>query len=180
MNIFGKPKEDKYHKRAIEVSTYEYDDLRFAVEGILTDHRFKEYQLGSGAKRSPGILHQMLIHLLINKTNLKIEDIHVEMPVVPTEACLETIHCLDLIKGLSISGGFTSKVKNIAGGNKGCSHLVALLISMGPAIIQGYGAYYDHKVPGFLRDNYNIVIDTCWLWRADGPLVKSFKDSTLS
>lgn len=180
MSIFGKPKGEKYHTRTIEISTYKYDDLRFAVEGILTDYRFKEYQLGSGEKRLPGILHQMIIHLLINKTTLEIEDMHVEMPAVPTEACLETINCLNPVKGLNITGGFISKVKDIAGGNKGCSHLVALLTSMGPAIIQGYGAYYDHKVPGFLLDNYAMLINTCWTWRAEGPLVKKFKENELS
>ena len=35
MSIFGKPKGEKYHTRTIEMSTYKYDDLRFAVEGIL-------------------------------------------------------------------------------------------------------------------------------------------------
>jgi hypothetical protein len=176
MSLFGKPKGEKYHTRTIEISTYEYDDLSFAVEGSLADHRFKEYQLGSGEKRLPGILHQMIIHLLVNKTTLEIEDLHVEMPVVPTEACLETINSLDPVKGLGITGGFTSKVKNIAGGDKGCNHLVALLTSMGPAIIQGYGAYCDHKVPGFLLDHYNMLINTCRTWRAESPLVKGLKE----
>ena len=176
MSFFGKPKGEKYHTRTIEMSTYEYDGLRFAVEGSLTDRRFKEYQLAIGEKRTPGIIHRMIIHLLVNKTTLEIEDLHVEMPVVPADACMETINSLDAVKGLRITGGFTSKVRDIAGGIKGCNHLVALLTSMGPAIIQGYGAYCDNKFPGFLLDNYSMLLDTCRTWRAEGPLVKELKE----
>jgi len=32
---------------------------------------------------SPGILHQMIVHLLVNKANMEIEDVHVEMPFTP-------------------------------------------------------------------------------------------------
>lgn len=117
MSLFGKPKGEKYHTRTIEMSTYEYDGLRFAVEGSLTDRRFKEYQLAIGEKRSPCIIHQMIIHLLVNKTNLEIEDLHVEMPVVPADACMDTINSLDAVKGLSIRSGFISKVRDIAGGD---------------------------------------------------------------
>lgn len=53
MNLFGKPPGKKYHTRTIEVSTYEYDEKRLAVEGCLTDQRMQEYYLASGEKKSP-------------------------------------------------------------------------------------------------------------------------------
>jgi hypothetical protein len=178
MLIFGKPRGEKYHSRAIEMATYEYDDLRFVTEGILTDYRFKEYHLATDEKKSPGILHQMIIQLLVNKTNLEIENLHVEMPVIPSEYCLETINSLDHVKGLRITGGFTSKVKDIAGGVKGCNHLVALLTSMGPSIIQGIGAYYDHKIPRFLPENFEIIVNTCRTWREEGPMVNMLREKS--
>jgi hypothetical protein len=175
MSLFGKPKGEKYHTRTIEMNTYEYDDLMFVIEGCLTDHRFKEYQLATGEKKSPGIMHQMIIHLLVSKTNLEIKDLHVEMPAVPLEECRETINSMEPVKGLRITGGFTSKIKDIAGGDKGCNHLVALLTAMGPSIIQGYGSYYDHKIPGFLLDNFKILMNTCRIWREGGPLINFLK-----
>jgi len=65
MSLFGKPNGKKYHTRTIEVNTYEYDEQRLVVEGCLTDHRLQEFYLATGEKRSPGILHQMIIHLLV-------------------------------------------------------------------------------------------------------------------
>jgi hypothetical protein len=176
MLVFGKAKGEKYHTRTIKMITYEYDDLRFAVVGSLTDRRFKEYQLALSEKKSPGIIHQMIIHLLVNKANLEIEDLHVKMPVIPSKDCMETINSLAPVRGLRITHGFTSKVKDIAGGVKGCNHLVALLTSMGPSIIQGSGAYYDHKIPRFLLHNFKLLMNTCRTWREGGSLVNLLKE----
>jgi hypothetical protein len=176
MSLFGKPRGVKYHTRTIEVNTYEYDEQRLAVEGCLTDHRSQEYHLATGEKRSPGILHQMVIHLLVSKTTLEIEDLHVEMPAVPREECLETINSIAPVKGLRITRGFASRVKALVGSGKGCNHLVVLLTSMGSSTIQGYAAYKLQKSPRFISDMINMLLNTCWTWRADGPLINFIKE----
>jgi hypothetical protein len=79
MSLFEKPRGKKYHTRTIEINTYEYDEQRLVVEGCLADHRLQEYHLATGEERPPGLLHQMIIHMLVNKTTLEIEDLHVEM-----------------------------------------------------------------------------------------------------
>jgi hypothetical protein len=127
--------------------------------------------MATGEERTPGILHQMIVSLLVNKKSLEIEDLQVEMPVIPRGDCLETIHCLEEAKGLKVASGFTAKVKDIGGGIKGCNHLVALLTSMGPSVMQGYGAYCDHKIPGFLLENFHFLMNTCRVWRDGGPLI---------
>jgi len=176
MSLFGKPKGKKYHTRTIEVNTYEYDEQRLAVEGCLTDHRLREYRLASGEKRPPGILHQMIIHLLVNKTTLEIEDLHVKMPAVPDEECLETINCMESIKGLRITRGFTSKVKALVGNDKGCIHIMELLTSMGSSTTQGYVAYKQQsKSPISTSDFISMLESTCWTWRSEGPLIKRLK-----
>lgn len=180
MSLFGKPKGKKYHTRNIEMNTYEYDEQRLVVEGCLTDHRLQEFHLATGEKRQPGILHQMIIHLLVNKTTLVIEDLHVEMPAVPRKECMETIDSLAPVKGLRIAGGFTSKVKTLVGRGKGCNHLVALLASMGSSTIQGYAAYRLQKSPRFISDMINMLVDTCWTWRAGGPLINIVKEKNRS
>jgi hypothetical protein len=176
MSLFEKPKGKKYHTRTIAVNTYEYDEQRLAVEGYLTDHRLQEFHLATGEKRSPGILHQMIIHLLVNKTTLEIEDLHVEMPAVPREECLETINSMEPVKGLRITRGFTSRVKALVVSGKGCNHLVALLTSMGSSAIQGYPAYKLQESPRFISDMINMVVNTCWTWRAEGPLINFIKE----
>jgi len=176
MNLFGKPPGKKYHTRNIEVSTYEYDENRLAVEGCLTDQRMQEYYLASGEKKEPGIMHHMIIHLLVKKANLEIEDLHVEMPCIPRPECLETINSLDQVRGLRIAGGFTLKVKALVGRGQGCSHLVALLTAMGSAAVQGYAAYKLQEPAGFSADMVGMLEDTCWAWRAEGDLMKAFKE----
>ena len=171
MRLFGKPKGKKYHTRTIEVNTYEYDEQRLVVEGCLTDHRLQESHLATGEKRSPGMLHQMIIHLLVIKATLEIEDLHVEMPAVPREECLETITSMEPLKGLRIVSGFSSKVKALSGHGKGCNHLVALLTSMGSSAIQGYAASKEEESPILISDLINMLENTCWTWRAEGPLI---------
>lgn len=168
MSLFGKPNGKKYNTRTIEVTTYEYDEQRLAVEGCLTDHRLQEFHLATGEKRSPGILHQVIIHLLVNKTTLEIEDLNVEMPAVPREECLETINSMEPVKGLRITSGFASKVKALAGKGKGCNRLVELLTSMGSSTIQGYAAYKMQESPS-LSHMINMLANACWTWRAEGP-----------
>jgi hypothetical protein len=175
MLVFGKPKGEKYHSRTIETATFDYDDERFVIEGTLTDRRFRDYQIVSGDRKPPGILHQMVIHLLVDKKSLEIEDIEVAMPVAPREECRETIDCLAPAKGLRVAGGFTAKIKDMAGGTKGCNHLVALMTAMGPAVFQGYGSYWNHKRPGHLQDHFELLLNTCRTWREDGPLVEDLR-----
>jgi hypothetical protein len=176
MSVFGKANGKKYHTRSIEINTYEYDEQRLVVEGCLTDHRLQEFHLATGEKRSPGRLHQMIIHMLVNKTTLEIEGLHVEMPTVPREECLETINSMESVKGLRITRGFTSRVKALVGSGKGCNHLVALLTSMGSSTIQGYAAYKLQESPRFISDMIDMLVNTCWTWRAEGPLMNFIKE----
>ena len=60
-----------------------------------------------------GVVHHMAIRLLVNTSNLVIEDIDVEQMTVPRAVCRETVDCLAPIKGLTITKGFTAKVKKM-------------------------------------------------------------------
>ena len=178
MSLFGKPKGKKYHTRGIEVSTYEYDERRLAVVGCLKDDRFQEYRLETGERRMPGAIHQMILHLLVNKSTLEIEDLHAEMPVVPDEHCSEVLNFLEPVKGLRITGGFTSSIKERIGGSKGCTHIIELLTEMSFATIQGLIAYKQQGNLMSKADILKITENSCWPWRSDGPIVKMFKEQS--
>ena len=89
------------------------------------------------------------------------------------------IDCLAAIKGLTITKGFTSKVKKMAGGNKGCTHLVELILAMAPAVFQGFGAHQSQKPSNFDSDHaqmiFQFLVNTCRAWREDGPFVETLK-----
>ena len=179
MQSIWKQKKEKHHTRNIEITTYDYDEQRIIVEGFLKDDRFHESHSITGEKFPSGVIHHMAIRLLVNCSTLLIEDIDVDLISVPREACRETIGCLALIKGMTITKGFTAKVKKVAGGKKGCTHLVELILAMAPATIQGYVAHQSRKpvVPDPDRANMilNFLVNTCHAWREDGPFVEMFK-----
>jgi hypothetical protein len=179
MQPIGKSKGKKLHTRNIEVSTYAYDGQRIIVEGSLRDERFQESHVISGETFPSGVIHHMAIRLLVNCSNLLIEDIEVDLTSVPREMCRETIDCLAPIKGLTITRGFTAKVKKLAGGNKGCTHLVELILAMAPAVFQGFGAHQSQKPSNVDSDHAKMIlqflVNTCRIWREDGPVMEKFK-----
>ncbi|MGA9109360.1 MAG: DUF2889 domain-containing protein [Smithella sp.] len=179
MQSVWKSKGKKLHTRTIEVTTYDYDGQRIIIEGFLKDDRFQESHLITGEKFPPGVIHHMEVKLLVNCSNLMIEDVDVDLISVPREICNETVECLAPIKGLIITRGFTSKVKKIAGGVNGCTHLVELMLAMGPAAIQGFAAYEAQKPSGLNKEHAETMakylVNTCYAWREDGPFVKVFK-----
>jgi hypothetical protein len=80
---------------------------------------------------------------------------------------------------LTITKGFTAKVKKLAGGKRGCTHLVELILAMAPAAIQGYATYQSRKQVVFDPDRAKMILEflvnTCRVWREDGPFVEMFK-----
>jgi hypothetical protein len=179
MQSIWKSKGEKLHSRNIEVTTYDYDEQRMIVEGSLKDDRFQESHAITGEKFPSGVIHHMAIRLLVNCSTLLIEDIDVDLISIPREACRETIGCLAPIKGLTITKGFTAKVKKLAGGKRGCTHLVELILAMAPAAIQGYATYQSRKQAVFDPDRAKMIlqflVNTCHAWREDGPFVEMFK-----
>lgn len=172
-------KKQKIHERKIDISTYEGDSDTVIVEGILKDDwLFESYRLG-GERIPPGTIHHMIVRIEVKGPQLVIEDIEVEMPTVPHEDCTQTLRCLETIKGTPIASGFTRKLKALAGGHKGCIHLLTLLTAMAPAAVQGaFSAKAREPInqDAGVQNTLKKFINTCWVWREDGPLMKKYKD----
>ena len=176
MHTHWESKGQKYHSRSIDVATYEYDAQRLIVEGRLRDDRFHESYTSTGYRLPDGVIHHMSIRLLVNISNFLIEDIAVDLLTVPLEFCWETSQCLAPIKGLTITKGFTAKVKKLVGGKKGCTHLIELLQAMAPAVFQGVSAYRAPRTPGIdpvrAKASLKYLVNTCSAWREEGPFVE--------
>ena len=179
MQSIRKTKGEKIHTRNISVSTYESDGQRILVEGVLQDDRLQESHVLTGEKFPAGVIHHMSIRLLVNCSDLLIENVDVELIHVPRDVCRETIDCLKPVKGLTITRGFTAKIKKLTGGTKGCTHVLELLLAMVPAAVQGFAAHQSRKPADFNTDHtkmiYHFLLNTCHAWREDGPSVKAFK-----
>ncbi len=175
----------RIHSRDIAISTYEADADHIIVEGELMEKRLLDYYLLSGEKKPAGTLHNMIIRLLLQGPDLIIKEIEVEMPGIPREECGKLVNSLEPVVGLSISTGFTKKVKELAGGIKGCHHLLTLLVTMAPAAVQGYWAHRASKPVSAdagtrAKHAKYLPLNTCRVWREDGPLVRKIREEILA
>ena len=177
MSSIEKRKGNRLHSRSIEIVTYECDEDHIIVEGRLRDDRLVEIYHAAGEKRSPQTVHDMKVQVQIDCRTLTIEDVRTEMPGVPHDGCDQTSESLNKLKGIRVAPGFTSKVKRALGGTRGCLHLTTLVLAMAPAIMQGFWVHGSRdpgsrQITGDMIENY--LVDTCWVWRRDGDLIKKF------
>ncbi len=170
------------HQRAIEVKSYALEDGRLIVEGWLKDRRFADGFTWAGEKRPKGVVHWIGARLLIGGWPITIEAAEAEMLKTPHDLCPTTIDSIEKVVGLNIASGFTDRVKRLLGGTKGCIHLSHLVSAMGSAAVHGYWAQQSRErrpvpqsldaVPGLA-----VVIDSCRLWKKDGPLVSRLRET---
>jgi len=168
--------EDCAHRRSIEIATYPAGDNHIVTHGRLTDVRLKDYYKFTGERVNSGTLHDMEIIMLLKTPRLIIEDIEVLINTVPREDCLLMEKSLNPIIGMSVAGGFSSKARELVGGKIGCTHLVHLVTTMAPSIMQGWWAYVFQKKQDAPKPNSgnraealsNGLKDSCFAWREEG------------
>lgn len=178
------------HKRNIEVITYSADENHIITEGSLTDVRLKDYYKFTGERVDSGTLHDLKLILLIKIPELVIEDLEVVIETVPRSDCMLISKTLDSVIGMAIRGGFSSKVREAAGGVSGCTHLVHLLTTMAPAVMQGYWAYLYQQKPDMtkVKDGKKAGVmsrglkNSCFTWREEGEayqkMIKLLKEKS--
>lgn len=167
---------DQAHKRNIEVITYSADENHLVTEGRLTDVRLKDYYKFTGEVVESGTLHDLRLILLIKIPELIIEDLEVLIETVPRSDCMMISKSLDPVIGMAIRGGFSAKVRELAGGINGCTHLVHLLTTMAPAVMQGFWAYLYQQKPDISKavDGKKAGVmsrglkNSCYTWREEG------------
>lgn len=173
-------REKKIHGRQIAITTYDYGSESVVVEGRLTDNRHTTtYYFSDGQSRPPGVVHDLVIRMVVKGPELVIDDIDVDMETVPREDCREVLNTLKPLIGMKIRAGFTEKVKAKIGGAKGCTHLVALLLAMAPAAVQGaWSAVARQPVDPVKYSGaaLSFLENTCWVWRSDGELMKETRE----
>lgn len=181
MSIMEKALGESIHTRKISLATYPAENNGIIVEGTLKDDRSVGIYIASGEKKPPGTIHHMVVRLLIGQPGLTIQDIEAEIVTYPREECIETKEYMQRLKGLQIQSGFTAKVKELIGGNKGCAHLTSLVTAMAHEVIQGYYTFIAQNASGSKSKKNkkgfsSFITDTCYVWRKDGPVIKRLMD----
>jgi hypothetical protein len=83
------------------------------------------------------------------------------------------------LEGLEIAPGYSMKVMRAIGGTKGCAHLTSLVIAMGESAVQGYWTAYGAESGrvGLREQTIKKFINTCHLWKEDGPIIKGLRET---
>ncbi len=161
------------HTRKIEIRSFDLGDHRILVEGELEDTRRPPSEDRSDAESF--LVHHLIARMWVQGPDLTVSAIDAEMKQTPRQGCPEALPWIQKLIGLKIITGFTQKVKDLIGSVRGCSHLTNLFLTLGPVAVQGYWAAYGRRPETRSLANPAIsrVINSCHLWREDGPHVKS-------
>ena len=128
----------KIHTRDISMATYPHTDSQVLVHGELKDQRYVPIFDVTGKVKAPGIIHHMSVTLLIDPDPLTIIQAEAQMLTVPLAECRVTLDRIALLSGVEIKSGFSSQIRQIMGGNRGCTHLCGLVVAMGQEIVHGW------------------------------------------
>ena len=170
-------KHSKIHTRDISLATYPHTDSQVLVHGELKDQRYVPIFDVTGKVKAPGIIHHMSVTLLIDPDPLTIIQAEAQMLTVPLAECRVTLDRVALLSGVEIKSGFSSQIRQIMGGNRGCTHLCGLIVAMGQEIVHGWLTQKRSKklpIPASLDEvkEKNYLIDSCRIWKKDGPKMK--------
>jgi len=165
------------HNREISIRTSDLGDHIILVEGSLIDHRYRPRH--TEASEQSELVHHMVIRLKVYGPEMLIVQAEATMPHHPRVECPEMLPSIQNLEGLGITPGYSMKVKRAIGGTKGCAHLTSLVIAMGESAVQGYWAAYEaERVKKGLREQtIKKFINTCHLWKEDGPIVKGLRET---
>jgi Protein of unknown function (DUF2889) len=178
---------DLLHTRDYAVQSWRIDERRILLRGAVRDT--KPAGLYVPDDDQPMVIHHMVVDLTVDLPTSVIEAVDVKFEMHPHESCPKIVDHYDNLVGLSISRGYTHKIRELFGGPRGCSHTTALLQAMGPVATQSTwsmrlrnGAIrasageapamtVQERIAAVMRQNLN----TCHVWHEDGEHVSLIK-----
>ena len=167
------------HTRDISMRTFDLGSRSILVEGRLVDHRYQPKPINVSESEP---VHHMTIQLKVKGPRMVIEQAGAKMPHHPRKECPAVLPWIRNLEGLEIAPGYSMKVKKVIGGTKGCAHLTSLLIAMGKSAVQGYWTAYgmERRKMGLREQTIKKFINTCHLWKEDGPIIKGLRENLKS
>jgi hypothetical protein len=123
----------RIHQRDYHVEGFEESDNTLRVVGRVHDQR--PFGIISGDSQ-PLTVHDMTVELVVDIETLRIISCRSSMAAHPHDECPAILTAYKQIEGLSVMRGYTNAVRERLGGPRGCTHITALLIAMGPVITQ--------------------------------------------
>lgn len=168
------------HTRSIVCRSFRRDDGLLDIDARFIDTRPFGYDSDFRGHCPPGsALHNMQLRLTVDRER-RIHALVSAMPGTPYSGCAEVNPNFQRLLGLSVGRGFRKALREHLGGVEGCTHMLALLDAMAAAAVQAFASNAraprraGQAEPVRIR-RIDALIDTCWSYRSDGPVMQQLK-----
>ena len=160
------------HLRTITIEAAEVEECAggqlLRVRGVLEDRRPRG--VTEWPDREGDVIHHMEVTLTVRYPDFIITAVEGAMGTFPYAGiCPDALPGLQALVGVSVARGFTRAVNQRIGRQRGCTHVTALILAMGPVVRQGAGAAFGSAAPPS-RGETPWFINSCQAWREGGPL----------
>lgn len=168
------------HTRSIVCRSFKRDDGFYEIDGRFIDTRPFEYvSWHRGPCEAGSALHNMQLRLTLDGER-RVHEVVSAMPGTPYGSCSEVNANFQRLRGMSIGRGFRPALRERLGGIEGCTHVLALLDAMAAAAVQTFASNANKPRPASEAEpvrmwTIDALIDTCYSYRSDGPLVQQLK-----
>lgn len=192
MPLPPEPELELLHTRTYEVKAYRKADTTMLLRGIVHDEKPAGLYIQDDTE--PLTIHHMVIDLEVSFPSMEISAVEVVFEDFPHGACPTIVPEYEKLVGLSISRGFTHRLRELFGGPRGCTHILALLQAMAPVINQtrfsmmaasarasnrsDRSSPFDETVsltPEQRLAAMRFNLNTCHVWDEEGEQVQAMK-----
>jgi hypothetical protein len=172
----------RIHTRRYEVRAYRKADDCLMLRGVVVDE--KPVGLYIESDPDPLWMHHMILDLEIHFPTLVIQKANVQFNEHPHLGCTGIVDHYKKLEGMSITRGFTSKVKELFAGPRGCTHTTALLQAMAPVAVQ---SMWSMRVASARAHGVSLEsmgdgpqtaspVNTCHMWEESGELATAMRE----
>jgi len=170
------------HDRTYAVQVFRRDERSVLVHGMV--HDVKPPGLYVDDDPEPLTMHRMRVELEIEYPALVIRGVDVEFDDYPQPLCPVIADDYGALIGVSITRGFTHRVRELFGGPRGCAHVTALLQAMAPAVVQSTwsmgilnqrAATSNGEAESAGTHRQPPPADSCHVWATGGELVEKVR-----
>ena len=198
MPLPPEPDLEVLHHRTYDVKAYRKDNETMMLRGTVRDEKPAGLYIADDPE--PLTIHHMVMELDIAFPSMEIRRVDVVFEDFPHAACPSIVPEYQKLVGLSIARGFTNKIRDLLGGPRGCTHVLALLQAMAPVTNQtrfsmmaasaraaaAEGSDVADGMPSALSNDVSLTpaqrlaamrfnLNTCHVWDEEGEHVGSLK-----
>jgi hypothetical protein len=170
------------HDREYRVRAFCLDDGHLLIRGAVRDQKPPGVYLDGDP--DPLTMHHMCVDLTVAFPSMVIEKAEVVFEAHPHTTCIDIVGAYQGLVGLSISRGFTHKVRELFGGPRGCTHTRPVATQCtwsmyanearkeGKSFMERRAEMTPEQRELSLRANLN----TCHVWAEDGELMTAARE----